>query len=40
VSYDNANSLTWDVDGTRVEVLTNLPVAELLKIAQGLTLGN
>ncbi len=39
VTYDSANSLTWDVDGTRVEVLTNLPVAQLLKIAQGLTLG-
>ncbi len=38
VAYDNANSLTWDVGGTRVEIITNLPVAELLKIAQGLTL--
>jgi hypothetical protein len=40
VAYDNANSLTWDVDRTRVEILTNLPVEELLRIAQGLTLGN
>jgi predicted anti-sigma-YlaC factor YlaD len=36
VAYQNANSLTWVVDGTRVEVLTNLSVEELTKIAAGL----
>jgi hypothetical protein len=38
ISYVNANALTWDVDGTRVELLTNLPVEELQKIADGMVL--
>jgi hypothetical protein len=38
LTYDDANSLTWLVDGTRVEILTNLSVEELLKIAEGLVL--
>jgi hypothetical protein len=38
ISYADANSLTWVVDGTRVELLSNLPVAELQKIAEGLSL--
>ncbi len=36
VAYENANKLTWDVAGTRVEMLSNLPVDELQKIADGL----
>jgi hypothetical protein len=38
ITYEDANSLTWVVNGTRVEILSNLPVAELQKIAGGLTL--
>ncbi len=38
ITYDNANSLTWNLDGTKVEVLTNLSVDELQKIAEGLVL--
>ncbi len=38
LTYDDANSLIWLVDGTRVEILTNLSVEELLKIAEGLVL--
>ena len=34
--YQNANALTWDVGGARVEILTNLPAEELLKVAEGL----
>ncbi len=36
VAYENASKLTWDVDGTRIEMLSNLPVDELQKIAEGL----
>lgn len=36
VAYENANKLTWDVVGTRIEMLSNLPVDELQKIAEGL----
>ncbi len=38
ITYDNANAVTWDADGTRVEILSNLPVDELLKVAEGLVL--
>ena len=38
ITYDDASSLTWTLDDTRVEMLTNLPVEELLKIAEGLVL--
>jgi hypothetical protein len=38
LSYEDAISLTWVVDGTRVELLSNLPATELQKIAEGLTL--
>ena len=34
----NANVLSWDVGGTRVEILTNLPVEELLRVSEGLYL--
>jgi hypothetical protein len=40
LTYQNAIKLTWIVDGTRVEVLTNLPFEELLKVAEGLKLGD
>ncbi|MBN1322023.1 MAG: zf-HC2 domain-containing protein [Thermoleophilia bacterium] len=33
--YENANVLTWDAGDTRVEILTNLPVEELMKVAEG-----
>ena len=36
--YENANALTWDDGGTRVEILTNLPVEELMKVAEGVDL--
>ena len=39
-TYQNAIKLTWIVDGTRVEVLSNLPLEELLKVAEGLKLGD
>jgi hypothetical protein len=38
MTYKDASSLTWVVNGTRVEVLSNLPLAELQKIADGLVL--
>jgi hypothetical protein len=38
ITYEDASSLTWIVDGTRVEVLSNLPLAELQKVAEGLVL--
>lgn len=34
----NANALSRDVGGTRVEILTNLPVEELLRVSEGLHL--
>jgi hypothetical protein len=40
VAYKNGNKLTWVVNGTRVEILSNLPVDELMKIAEGLVLNN
>jgi hypothetical protein len=40
ITYIDANSLTWVVNGTRVEILSNLPVAELQKIAEGLVLSD
>lgn len=40
ITYDDANSLTWVVDGKKVEILSNLPVDELLKVAEGLVLPN
>ena len=40
ITYKDANSLTWVVNGTRVEILSNLPVAELQKIAEGLVLSD
>jgi hypothetical protein len=36
IAYENASKLTWDVNGTRIEMLSNLPVDELQKIADGL----
>jgi hypothetical protein len=38
VDYTNGNKLTWVVNGTRVQILSNLPLAELVKIAGGLVL--
>ena len=38
ISYAGANQLTWIVNGIKVEVLSNLPVEELFKIAEGLKL--
>ena len=38
ISYENGNKLTWIVKGTRVEILSNLPLDELMKIAEGLVL--
>jgi hypothetical protein len=35
-TYKDANKLTWVVGGTRVELLSNLSVEELQKIAEGL----
>jgi hypothetical protein len=40
VAYKNGNKLTWVVNGTRVEILSNLSVDELMKIAEGLVLKN
>ena len=40
ITYKDANALTWIVNGTRVEILSNLPVAELQKIAEGLVLSD
>jgi hypothetical protein len=38
VPYQNAIRLTWTVEDTRVEMLSNLPVAELIKVAEALIL--
>jgi hypothetical protein len=40
VDYTNGSRLTWVVDGTRVEILSNLSVDELMKIAEGLVLSH
>ncbi len=40
ITYKDAVALTWVVNGTRVEILSNLPVAELQKIAEGLVLSD
>ena len=40
VAYKNGNKLTWVVNGTRIEILSNLSVDELMKIAEGLVLNN
>ena len=40
VAYKNGNKLTWIVNGTRIEILSNLSVDELMKIAEGLVLSN
>jgi hypothetical protein len=40
ITYTNANDLTWIVDGSRVEMLSNLPLDELLKVAAGLVLSH
>ena len=39
-TYQNAIKLTWIVNGTRVELLSNLPLEELLEVAEGLKLGD
>jgi hypothetical protein len=39
-TYKDANKLTWVVNGTRVEVLSNLSVKELQKIAEGLVVND
>jgi hypothetical protein len=39
-TYVDASRLTWVVDGTRVEVLSNLSVEELRKIAEGLVVND
>jgi hypothetical protein len=39
VIYENATSLTWIMDGTWVEIISNLPVAEIIKVAEGLVPG-
>lgn len=36
--YHDAIRLTWIADGTRVEMLSDLPVAELIKVAEALIL--
>lgn len=38
-AYTNATSLTWIANGMRMEIISNLPVAEILKIAEGLVPG-
>lgn len=39
IPYDDATRLIWTFGGSRVEMLSNLPVEELMKVAQGLVLG-
>ncbi len=39
VTYEDASLIVWAQGGTRVEVLSNLPVEEVLKIAHGLVIG-
>jgi len=34
-AYQDAQRLVWDVGGTRVEILSNLPVEEMLKVAES-----
>ena len=34
-AYQNAQRLVWNVGGTRVEILSNLPVEEMLKVAES-----
>lgn len=35
-SYSDANRLTWNIGSTRIEILSNLPVEEMTRIAEGL----
>ena len=37
IVYTGANKLTWDSDGTRIELLSNLSVEEMMKIAEGMS---
>jgi Putative zinc-finger len=39
VTYRDANALTWTYGDTRVEVLSDLPVEEIRKVAEGLVIG-
>lgn len=39
VTYQDATALTWVSDSYRVEVLSNLPVTEIQKIAEGMVVG-
>lgn len=39
VQYENATSLTWIVDGTWVQIISNLPLDEIIKVAEGLVPG-
>ena len=40
ITYKDANKLTWVVNGTRVELLSNLSVEELQSIAEGLIISD
>lgn len=37
IKYTDANRITWDEGEVRIEVLSTLPVAEVLKVAEGFT---
>lgn len=39
IPYRDAIRLTWILEGTRVDMLSNLSAEELIKVAQGLVLG-
>jgi hypothetical protein len=39
IAYRDAVRLTWIVDGTRVQMLSNLSVEELVKVGESLVLG-
>jgi hypothetical protein len=36
LTYEDASALIWIVDGSRVEILSNLSTEELQKVAEGL----
>jgi hypothetical protein len=39
ISYHDASSLTWVSNGIRVEILSNLSKKELIKVAEGFSIG-
>lgn len=36
IRYENATSLTWQIENTRLEILSNLPEEEILKVAASM----